>query len=287
MADSTNASKPGQQMSEKYIGETLQGIMEKAEGRIIVGTFASNLNRVQQLLWSAQELERYVVLEGFSMKTNVEIATQLGYLDVNSKTIIPAQEAVKLPPHKVIVIGTGAQGEWNASMMRIATGEHRFFKVEEKDMVIFSSSVIPGNERSVQQLKDSLIRQGADVVHYQMMDVHAGGHAQQEDLKLLLRMINPKYYIPIEGNLHLLYDNAQVALGLDWPKENVFVTSNGQVMEFAGGEGKLTKEKLPSEYVFVDGLGVGDVSEVVLRDRQLLAEDGMVVVIVTIDGKTG
>jgi ribonuclease J len=287
MADSTNASKPGQQLSESYIGKTIQGIMEKAEGRIIVGTFASNLNRVQQLLWSAEELERYVVLEGFSMRTNVEIAKELGYLTVDSKTIIPAQDAMKLPPHKLIIIGTGAQGEGGASLMRIASGEHRFFRIERGDTVIFSSSVIPGNERSVQNLKDTVLRQGAHVVHYQMMDVHAGGHAQQEDLKLLLRMINPRYYVPIEGNHHLLYDNAQIALSLGWPEENVFIPSNGQVMEFSGGEAKLTKEMLPAEYVFVDGLGVGDVSDVVLRDRQMLAEDGMFVVIVTVDARDG
>lgn len=287
MADSTNASKPGQQKSETYIGQTIESIMEKAEGRIIVGTFASNLNRVQQLLWSAETLGRYVVLEGRSMKTNVEIAKQLGYLTVQNKTIIDAREAAKLPPHKVIIVGTGAQGEENASMMRMATGGHRFFSVEPGDMVIFSSSVIPGNERSVQSLKDMLIRQGAEIVHYQMMDVHAGGHAQAEDLKLLIRMIKPKYYVPIEGNLHLLYDNAQNALALGWPEEDVFLTSNGQVMEFAGGEGRLTKEMLPADYVFVDGLGVGDVSEVVLRDRQELAEDGMIVVIVTVDRHGG
>ncbi|MFC1597942.1 ribonuclease J [Patescibacteria group bacterium] len=287
LADSTNASKPGQQMSESYIGKTLQDIMEKAEGRLIVGTFASNLNRVQQLLTSAEELERYVVLEGRSMKTNVEIAKELGYMKVDSKTIITPQEALKLPPHKVLIIGTGAQGEEKASMMRIAAGEHRFFKVEAGDTVIFSSSVIPGNERTVQALKDRLLRQGAEVVHYSMMDVHAGGHAQQEDLKLLISMVNPKYYIPIEGNHHFLHDNAKVAKELNYADENVLVTSNGQVIQFAGGEGQLTKEMLPAEYVFVDGLGVGDVSEVVLRDRQMLAEDGMVVVIVTIDGRTG
>lgn len=287
MADSTNASKPGQQLSEKYIGKTIQGIMEQSDGRIIIGTFSSNLNRVQQILWSAEELERFVVLEGFSMKTNVEIAKQLGYLTVKPHTMITPQEAVKLPPHKVIIVGTGAQGEGRASMMRIASGEHRFFKIEEGDTVIFSSSVIPGNERSVQNLKDSLLRQGAKIVHYQMMDVHAGGHAQQEDLKLMLRMVSPKYYVPIEGNLHLLHDNAQVAYQLEWPKERVFIPANGQVMEFAGGEGRLTQEKLPADYVMVDGLGVGDVSEVVLRDRQLLAEDGMLVVIVTIDAKNG
>lgn len=287
MADSTNASKPGQQLSEKYIGKTIQGIMEQAEGRVIVGTFASNLNRVQQLLWTAEELERYVVLEGFSMKTNVEIAKQLGYLTVHPRTIITPQEALKLPPHKVMIVGTGAQGEGGASLMRIATGEHRFFKIEENDTVIFSSSVIPGNERSVQNLKDSLLRQGAKIVHYQMMDVHAGGHAQQEDLKLMIRMVNPKYYIPIEGNLHLLHDNASVAHQLGWTKENTFIPSNGQIMEFAAGEGRLTDEKIPSEYVMVDGLGVGDVSEVVLRDRQMLAEDGMFIVIVTIDAQNG
>lgn len=287
MADSTNASKPGQQMSEKYIGETIQDIMEKAEGRIIVGTFASNLNRVQQLLWSAEELERYVVLEGFSMKTNIEIAKALGYLTVNSKTIITPEEANKLPSHKVLIIGTGAQGEGRASLMRIASGEHRFFKIQSGDMVIFSSSVIPGNERSVQNLKDTLLRQGAHIVHYQMMDVHAGGHAQQEDLKLMIRMVQPKYYIPIEGNHHLLHDNANVARSLDWPDEHIFIPSNGQVMEFSGGEGRLTKEMLPSDYIFVDGLGVGDVSDVVLRDRKLLAEDGMFIVIVTVDAHTG
>lgn len=286
-ADSTNASKPGHQLSEMYIGKTLHNIMVHAEGRLIVGTFASNLNRVQQLLQSAQELERYVVLEGYSMKTNVEIAKQLGYLDINSKTMIAPQEALKLPPHKVVIIGTGAQGEGGASLMRIATREHRFFRLEKGDTVIFSSSVIPGNERSVQKLKDLILREGAKVVHYQMMDVHAGGHAQQEDLKLMIRMVNPKYYIPIEGNHHLLHDNANVARELDWDDGHIFIPSNGQVIEFAGGEGRLTNEKVPTDYVFVDGLGVGDVSEIVLRDRQLLAEDGMFVVIVTVDAQTG
>lgn len=287
MADSTNAVKPGQQMSESHIGRTLQGIMEKADGRIIIGTFASNLNRVQQVLWIAEKLERYVVLEGFSMKTNVEIARQLGYMTVESKTIITAEEARNLPPHKLIIVGTGAQGESNASLMRIASGEHRHFKIEKGDMVIFSSSVIPGNERSVQNVKDLLIHQGAEIIHYQMMDVHAGGHAQEEDLKLLLRMINPKYYIPVEGNLHLLWFNGQIARGLGWPEEQVFIPENGRIMEFVGGEGHLTKEMIPADYVFVDGLGVGDVSEVVLRDRQLLSEDGMLVVIASVDGETG
>ncbi|HLD21736.1 MAG TPA: ribonuclease J, partial [Patescibacteria group bacterium] len=287
LADSTNASKPGHQLSERYIGKTIEEIIEKAEGRVIVSTFASNLNRVQQLLWAAEDLERYVVLEGYSMKTNVEIAKQLGYLTVNSRTIITPQEAVKLPPHKVMIVGTGAQGEGGASLMRIATGEHRFFRIEKGDTIIFSSSVIPGNERTVQALKDTLLRLGAKIIHYQMMDVHAGGHAQQEDLKLLLRMVKPKYYVPIEGHHDFLHSNAGVARELGWEEDKLFITSNGQVIEFAGGAGRLTQEKLPADYVMVDGLGVGDVSEVVLRDRQLLAADGIFVVIITIDGHNG
>lgn len=286
LADSTNASKPGQQKSETYIGNTIKEIMEKADGRIIVGTFASNLNRVQQLLWSAEELGRHVVLEGYSMRTNVEIAKELGYLTVKNNTIVSPHEGAKLPDHKVVIVGTGAQGEERASMMRMATGEHRFFNVQRGDMVIFSSSVIPGNERSVQYLKDMMISKGANMIHYQMMDVHAGGHAQAEDLKLLIRMIEPKYYVPIEGNLHLLWDNGMLARQLGWGEDEVFITSNGQVMAFKDGKGVLTTEKFPSDYVFVDGLGVGDVSEVVLRDRQHLAEDGMMVVIVTVDHKT-
>lgn len=287
LSDSTNSSKPGQQQSETHIGNTLKDVIAKADGRVIVGTFASNLNRVQQLIWSAEELGRYIVLQGYSMRTNVEIAKQLGYFKVKRDTIITEKEANKLPNDKVIIVTTGAQGEQNAGLMRIAVGEHRFFKIEKGDTVIFSSSVIPGNERSVQKVKDLLIREGAEVIHYQMMDVHAGGHAQEEDLKLLIRMVQPEYYVPIEGNTHLLYANGQIARKLGYPEDKVFITENGRVMEFAGGSGRLTKEMLPSDYVFVDGLGVGDVSEVVLRDRQALSEDGMLVVIVTVDHKNG
>ena len=287
LSDSTNSSKPGQQQSETHIGNTLKEVIAKADGRVIVGTFASNLNRVQQLIWSAEELGRYIVLQGYSMRTNVEIAKQLGYFKVKRDTIISEKEAQKLPNDKVIIVTTGAQGEQNAGLMRIAVGEHRFFKIEKGDTVIFSSSVIPGNERSVQKVKDLLIREGAEVIHYQMMDVHAGGHAQEEDLKLLIRMVQPEYYVPIEGNTHLLYANGQIARKLGYPEDKVFITENGRVMEYAGGSGRLTKEMLPSDYVFVDGLGVGDVSEVVLRDRQALSEDGMLVVIVTVDHKNG
>ncbi len=287
LSDSTNASKPGYQISESVIGRNLEEIMAKAPGRLIIGTFASNLNRVMQIIWSAEKLGKRVVVEGYGMRTNVEIARALGYLHFSDKTIISSQDAQRVPPNRLVIVGTGAQGEDRAALMRIASKEHRFFQIEKGDTVIFSSSVIPGNERTVQKLKDTLLRSGARVVHYQMMDVHAGGHAQQEDLKLLYRLVNPKYIVPIEGNHFLLRAAADIAMELGWPEDRVLVPSNGQVMEFKESRGVLTDEKLNSDYIFVDGLGVGDVSEVVLRDRKLMAEDGMVVVIVTVDTKTG
>ena len=287
LSDSTNAPSPGHQISESVIGITLDDIFRKATGRMIVGTFASLLNRLQQVIWTSEKYGRKIVVEGFSMKSNIEIARELGYLKVNPKTIITPQEAVRLPDDKVTVMCTGAQGESNAALMRIATREHRFFRIQKGDTVIFSSSVIPGNERTVQRLKDTLLKEGAKAIHYGMMDVHAGGHAKAEDLKLLFRLLNPKYIVPVEGNRFLLEASKEVALSLKWPEENVFVTTNGQMMEFSGGEGRLTNEKIPSDYVMVDGLGVGDVQEVVLRDRQLMSEDGMCVIIVTIKTQTG
>lgn len=287
LCDSTNAPAPGHQISESVIGGTLDEIFRKATGRIIVGTFASLLNRLQQVIWVSEKYGRKIVIEGFSMRSNIEIAKELGYMKIQSKSVISPQEALRLPPEKVTIICTGAQGESNAALMRIATREHRFFRIEQGDTVIFSSSVIPGNERTVQRLKDTLLREGARVIHYEMMDVHAGGHAKEEDLKLLFRMLHPKYIVPVEGNRFLLEANKDIAYKLGWKPENVFVVSNGQVMEFSGGEGRLTKDKIVTDYVMVDGLGVGDVQEVVLRDRQLMSEDGMFVIIVTVRAQTG
>jgi len=287
LSDSTNAPAPGHQISESVIGHTLDELFRKASGRIIVGTFASLLNRLQQVIWTSEKYGRKICIEGFSMKSNIEIAKELGYLKVLPKTIVTAQEAVRLPDDKLTIMCTGAQGESNAALMRIATRDHRFFRMQKGDTVIFSSSVIPGNERTVQRLKDTLLKEGARVIHYEMMDVHAGGHAKAEDLKLLFRLLNPKYIVPVEGNRFLLEASKQVAMELKWPDENVFVTTNGQIMEFSGGEGRLTSEKIPSDYVMVDGLGVGDVQEVVLRDRQLMSEDGMFVIIATIRSQTG
>jgi len=287
LSDSTNASQMGSQISEMEIGTNLEQIIAQAPGRMIIGTFASLLARIKQIIEIAEKHGKKVAIDGFSMKTNVEIAKQMGYMKFNPKTIIPIDQINKYPKEKIVVLCTGAQGEQRAALMRIANGEHRHVSIRPGDTVVFSSSVIPGNERTIQRLKDTLTRKGADIIHYQMMDVHAGGHAKADDVKLMIRLTNPKYFIPIEGNHYLLRLNAKVAESVGFDPKNIFIADNGQVMEFTKNHGTLTNKKVPSDYVFVDGLGVGDVSQIVLRDRQVLAEDGMVVVIATVDTKTG
>lgn len=287
MGDSTNAGQPGHQVSEREIGNALRTILEKAPGRVIVGTFASLLSRVRQVFDIAQDLGKKVAVDGYSMKTNVEIAKLMGYIKMKPGNLIDISQVDDYPPEKVVILCTGAQGEGRAVLMRIASDEHQHVKIEPRDTVIFSSSIIPGNERTVQRLKDTLYRKGAEVIHYQMMDVHAGGHARNEDIKLMLLLFKPKYYIPIEGNHFLLRENGKVAMSIGFDPKNIFIADNGQIMEFTRAGGRLTEKKVPSDYVFVDGLGVGDVSQVVIRDRQVLAADGMVVVIATVDGKTG
>ncbi len=292
MIDSTDATHPGYQISESAIGEEMGKIFEKIEGRIIIGTFASQLSRVQKIFDLAERYGRRVNLQGRSMNNNVEVAHQIGYLKFNPKIIVEDRDLNKLADNKILIIGTGAQGEKNAFLKRVVNGEHRSVSLKFGDTVLFSSSVIPGNERSIQNLMDMVVRQGAKVIHYKMLDIHAGGHAKQEDLKLTMRLFKPEYLMPIEANHYMLRANADLAEAVGIPKEKIFVADNGQVVDFRKSPtgkvvGNLTKEKVPTDYVMVDGLGVGDVSEIVLRDRRMMAGDGMIVAIVTIDSKTG
>ncbi|MDD4901437.1 MAG: ribonuclease J [Patescibacteria group bacterium] len=291
MADSTDAVHPGYQKSESSIGDEMSRIFEKLNGRIIIGTFASQLSRVQKLFDLAEKYGRRINLQGRSMNDNVEIAHQIGYLKFNPKILIEDHELNRLPDGKIMIIGTGAQGESNAFLMRVVNGEHRSVNLKAGDTVIFSSSVIPGNERTIQTLRDIIVRQGAKVINYEMMDVHAGGHAKQEDLKLMMRLLKPEYFMPIEANHYMLQAHAELAEQVGIPKEKIFVADNGQIVEFHRADGralgKLTREKVVTDYVMVDGLGVGDVSNIVLRDRRVMAEDGMIVIIATIDNKTG
>ncbi|MDD5252231.1 MAG: ribonuclease J [Patescibacteria group bacterium] len=287
MADSTNAESPGHQISEKQVGAEMDRIFAAAKGRIIIGTFSSLLTRAQQIITLAEKYGRKVLIKGRSMQTNIDLAHSMGYMKIKPGIIAEDHEANRLSDEKVVILCTGAQGEKNAALMRIANNEDRFIHIQPGDSIVFSSSVIPGNERTVQSLKDTLVRQGATVFHYQNLDVHAGGHAKQEDLKLMMRLTKPRYYMPIHGNRFLLEANARLAEEVGMPRENVFVAENGQVVEYDNKGARLTEEKVNTDHIMVDGLGVGDVSQVVLRDRIALAEDGIFVIIATIEQKTG
>jgi ribonuclease J len=292
LSDSTDAISPGYQISESSIGLEMSRLFEEIEGRIIIGTFASQLSRIQKIFDIAAEFNKKIYLQGRSMKNNVEIAHQIGYLKFNPKILTNDNEVERLPDNKVLIMGTGAQGESNAFLMRVVNGDHRKVSIKKGDTIIFSSSVIPGNERAIQNLKDMIVRQGGKIIHYKMMDVHAGGHAKQEDLKLMMRLLRPKFFMPIEANHYMLKAHADLAEQVGIEKENIFVADNGQVLEVKknpNGETSavLTEEKVMTDYVMVDGLGVGDVSNIVLRDRRMMADDGMIVVIATIDSKTG
>jgi ribonuclease J len=288
MCDSTNASKPGKQLPEIDIQHNIDEIIANSKGRVIIGTFASMIARVQQIIKACERQGRKVAIEGFSMRSNIMIAQQLGYMDIQKGTLIETKDIHKYAREKTAVICTGAQGEERAALMRIANREHPIVSIEPGDTVVFSSSVIPGNERSVQRVKDTLYREGATVIHYKMMDVHAGGHAQQEDLKEMHDMIKPKYLIPIEGHYSFLCDHAKTAVENGFPEKNIFIADNGQLLEFdIHGNGMLTNKKVVTDYVFVDGLGVGNTNQIVLRDRQQLSSEGVVIAVAVIDGKTG
>lgn len=287
LSDSTNAREPGHQFSEQDIKVELEDIIKNAKGRLIIGTFASLLGRLNQIINLAEKYKKKVIVEGHSMKINIEIAQALGYMRFNKKTIIPVQDVNRYSPDKIIILATGAQGEDRAVLMRLANREHRMLQIQPADTVVFSSSVIPGNERTVQRLTDKLYREGAEVVNYRMLDIHAGGHAKREDLKQMIKWINPAYLIPIEGNHSFLRMHAKAAIEIGFDPKKILIADNGQIIEAWDGKVRLTDERAPSNYVFVDGLGVGDIGEVVLRDREALARDGMFVIIATVDGQTG
>ena len=286
MADSTDAELEGHSLTEQSIQDNIETIFQKAKGRIIVGTFASLLTRIQEIVNLSEKYNRHVVLEGYSMKTNTMIARKLGHLKVKRGTLIEARHANKYPPEKITILGTGAQGEDNAVMMRIVSGEHRFFKIEKGDSLVFSSSVIPGNEASVQNLKDNIYKQGGIVYHKQTMDIHSGGHAKQEDLKLMHALTKPKFFMPIHGNYSMLYKHASLAKEGGMSDDRIAISENGKSVLLGKNSVEVAKDKAASEYVMVDGLGIGDVGNVVLRDRQTMSEDGMFVIVATVSRRT-
>lgn len=287
LSDSTNAEVPGYTISERQVQESLDEIIKNAPGRVIAATFGSLISRIQQLTNIAEKYGRKLAVDGYTMRTNVEISRELGFLKAKKDTFVPIKEINKYPAEKVLIACTGAQGEGEAVLMRIANREHRFVQIQKDDSVIFSSSVVPGNERSVSALKDILMYQGAKIFHSKLMDVHASGHAQVEDLKLMLNLVKPKFLIPIHGNHFMLRLHGQIAESIGMPPENIVILANGKIAAFKDSAVRVLKGRVPTNYVMVDGLGIGDVGEVVLRDRQMMARDGMFVIIATVDTRAG
>lgn len=288
MLESLGVAYNKERVPVKTSQTNLEKLICEATGRVIIGTFASQLERITDLLAYSEKIGKKVALDGYSMKMNVRIAQELGYIPPHKNTLIPIEQIDKYPGDKVVIICTGAQGESNAVFSRIVNNNHRYIKIKKSDTVIFSSSIIPGNERSVQKVKDQLYRLSDNVIHSSIMDVHSGGHANVNDIKNILKEIKPDYFLPVYANHYMLVEAKKLAIREGFKPEQVFVLDNGQILKFQkSGNPVILKEKANTDYVMVDGLGVGDVSEIVLRDRRLMADDGMIVVIVTIDAKTG
>ena len=285
--EATNSDIPGISTSEKIVEKNIDDIFKNTHGRLIIGTFASMLTRLAEIVKIAEKYDRRVFISGLSMKTNLQIAQNLGYIKFKKGSILPIEEIHKYKDEKILVLSTGAQGEPNASLMKIANGEHRHVQIKPGDTIIFSSSVIPGNERQVQVLKDNLTRQGAKVLHSKIVDLHASGHATGEELKGIIELVKPKHLCPIHGMYFKRATLGEIAEGIKIPKENTLLVDNGQVIEFTENQARITDEMLPAYYIMVDGLGVGDVGEIVMRDRKVLAQEGMVVVIATLEKRTG
>lgn len=287
MLESLGSMSSKERVPERVMYANLEKLITEAPGRLIIGTFSSQLERIKYVLEFAEKLGKKVALDGFSMKNNVEIAKVLGYIAVKKDTIIPVEKIHDFPDRRVVVLCTGAQGESNAVLSRIMNGDHRSIKIQKTDTIVFSSSVIPGNERTIQRLKDSLYRLTDNVIHSDIMDVHSSGHSTAEDMRQVIRQIKPTYFLPVYANHYFLKEAQKLAVRDGMPKDNTFILDNGNVLEFVNGKPKLLPGKVKTDYVFVDGLGVGDVSNVVLRDRQTMANEGMVVVIVNVDRHTG
>ncbi len=291
MADSTNIENPGFSVPERETHKNLEEIIKNVKGRLFIGTFASQLERMIKIIGIVEKYGRKLVIEGRSMKTNVEVAQLAGLLTVKKGTIISGQEIDSFPEDKIVVLATGAQGEEFAALMRMATKTHKYMKFKKGDTVLLSSSIIPGNEITVQKLKDNIARQGAKIISYRTSEVyiHSSGHGNRGEIEWLHRKIKPKFFMPIHGSHHKLRQHEELALELGMPEKNIVVPDNGMIVEIQDKGKKIIslKETASSKVVMVDGTGNSDIKEVVIRDRQMLAQDGMFVIIAIIDIKTG
>ncbi len=285
LADSTNADVPGWTPSESVVDAAFDAVFQNAKGRILVGSFASLTSRVQQVANAAYRHGRKLAIAGYSMAENAKIATKLGYLEIPEGLLIDLGQAVRMPAHEVVIMATGTQGEPSAALGRIATGNHKQIELEAGDTVIMSAHPIPGNEEMVHRTINRLIQRGAEVIYDPIAPVHVSGHAAREEMKLMINLIRPRFFVPIHGELRHLHLHARIARELGVPADNIAVVENGTVLEFTS-DSMTIGERVPGGYVFVDGSGVGDVGPVVMRDREMLARDGFVIVNLMIDRET-
>lgn len=285
MADSTNVERAGHSLSEKIIGETLNRIISNAKGRVIVATFASNIHRMQQIADASMIYDRKIVFSGRSMENISNVAIDLGYLHIPEESIIGIEDLNRYPSDKITIITTGSQGEPMAGLSRIAYGSHRHISIEQDDLFIISASPIPGNDKLVSRVINQLYRKGVEVIYEDLEEIHVSGHAYKEELKLIHTLVKPKYFMPVHGEYRHLKHHSDLALKLGMDKSNVFTLETGQVLEISQDKAIAT-EKVHTGVVFVDGIGVGDVGNIVLRDRRDLARDGMVTIVVAINKET-
>jgi len=286
LADSTNVERSGYTMSESTVGETFKNIFSAAKGRIIVATFASNVHRIQQIITAASKYNRKVAVSGRSMENIVGVATELGYLNFEKDILINIDSINKYPNDQLVIITTGSQGEPMSALTRMAASEHRKVNIIEGDMVIISATPIPGNEKLVSKVINQLFKKGAEVIYEALADVHVSGHACQEELKLMHTLVKPKFFMPVHGEYRHLKQHFELALKLGTPEERMLIMDIGDVVEVSR-ETIRKNGTVPSGQVFVDGLGVGDVGNIVLRDRKHLSQDGILTVVITIEKETG
>ena len=290
MADSTNVENPGFSIPEKAVHKNIEEIIKNVKGRLIIATFASLLERLLKIIEFAETHGKKVVVEGRSMKNNIEICKHLGLLKAKKETIITTDDIDNYPPDKIIILATGAQGDEFAAMMRMSNKTHAKVRITPRDTILLSSSIIPGNERAVQKLKDNLSRQGAHIIHYRIADVHSSGHANRDETAWIHKKIHPKFFIPVHGYHYMLRVHGEIARSSNNLKEtDVIIPDNGSIIEIQNAGAKIVKlkEKVASGLVLVDGFSVGDVQDVVIRDRQMLAQDGIFIVFGIINGSTG
>jgi ribonuclease J len=288
-ADSTNVERPGFSLPERVVKKNLDEIIATTSGRLIIGTFSSQLERLMRMIEQAERVGRKILVEGRSMKINIEIVKHLGLLKVNEKTFITPEQMEQLPDSKVMILATGAQGDEFAALMRIAMKTHKYVKIKKGDTIVLSSSIVPGNERSVQKLKDNLSRQGAKIIHRDTMDVHASGHANRDETFWIHQKINPRFFMPLHGYHYMLRVHADIAKACGRAEDEIVIPDNSAIIEIQDEGTKIVrlKEMAPAGLRLVDGFSIGDIQEVVIRDRTVLAQEGMFVIIATVNPKNG